>query len=148
MISARFGKPLIPLQSLRWPRTRIGASIYARLKARGAGQGYNATTVEKPTVVGTVVGENTAKTTAYHISTTIQRSKCRFLTYVRARARAHVGVSISLLYRCSLKEVSEFFGKMPTTVPTTVVETVVGTVVASAKPLFLRKKGGIYAETR
>lgn len=133
-------------ETLRFTLTRGRAIIYARPALCGVGQGHNATTIGKVTVVPTVVGYSAAKTDTYAHPQRHNAEK-RPLTYVCTHARAHVRGY--LYFRCSVVVIPypfENIAKKATTVGTTVaIRAVVGVVgcrCGLAKSLKSNKKGG------
>lgn len=101
-----------------------GPHWYANMRERrghsGMGPGHNATTAERSSVVGTVVGKSPAISITSSLPTTPQRQKLP-LVYVCAHARARTWDYYYLpLCRCGYLEVLDFIAEKPTTVPTTV----------------------------
>lgn len=133
-------------ETLRFPPTRGRANIYARPALCGVGQGHNATTIGKVTVVPTVVGYSTAKTDTYAKPQRHNAQK-RSLTRVCVHARAHVRGYV--YFRCSVVVIPypfEIIAEKATTVGTTVhgraVVGVVGCRCGATKSLKTNKKGG------
>ena len=136
--------------SFRFSPTRWDAIIHARLVARAAGLGHNATAKRCGFVVPSVVGLRCCNRWDKCPPTTPQRENHPLSrTYMRARAYARV----MCFLRCGVVSLSypiDIYREKATTPPTTLafsaVVAVVACVVPSSNSLKNNKKGGFYAE--
>ena len=132
--------------SLRFPRTRWDAIIYARRGPQTMGQGHNGAQNENPGVVPSVVGKMSAITGCYPPPTTLQR---KIETYTHVCTCACARVRACRFFRCtvvSLSYVIERYKEKATTDPTTLglkcQKALCLPLWAVSNPLEINKKGG------
>lgn len=101
MMRAVMDKPLVCLLSFGFP-TPVYWPIFAMRRGNlTMGQGHNATTVQKPTVVPTVVGYFPWQTRVYTQPTTPQRQIAHSLVCTCAPAYAIGIIPLWALWRCA-----------------------------------------------
>lgn len=142
MICRLLDKPLVCHVINGFP-TPIDWPIFAmRWGNLAMGQGHNATTVKKPTVVPTVVGYFLGKTRAYTKATTPQRQIAHIYMYTCAPAHMRGYMPLWALWRCAFLYLFDNQEKYRTTGHNTAHNAQFQTVVGLPKLLENLNKGG------